>query len=84
MYWTPVGHTAPSLDYFDKYVVTRVNYSDVNSLSPNQLTTYTYLGTPAWHFDDNELVMEALQGNRWTSAASPPFVRCCRSWTWPS
>jgi len=28
-------------------------------LSPSQLTSYTYVGTPAWHFDDNELVKPA-------------------------
>jgi RHS repeat-associated protein len=46
----------PILDYFHKYVVTQVQVQDRNAVSPTQITAYTYLGNPAWHFDDNEVV----------------------------
>ncbi|WP_121005498.1 RHS repeat domain-containing protein [Saccharothrix australiensis] len=55
----------PTLDFFHKYVVDSVQVTDGElgpdgqvrpGQSPSQLTTYTYLGTPAWHFDDNEIV----------------------------
>ncbi|MDF1488271.1 hypothetical protein P0D62_07925 [Tessaracoccus sp. HF-7] len=53
--WTPVGHTTPVVDFFHKYVVNSVRELDPAGVSPTQLTTYTYVGHPAWHFDDNEL-----------------------------
>ncbi|MFL6120361.1 MAG: RHS repeat-associated core domain-containing protein [Actinophytocola sp.] len=55
-YWTQPFQHDPTLDYFHKYVVDSVRVSDRNGVSPSQLTTYTYLGEPAWHFDDNEVV----------------------------
>ena len=59
VYWQPDYHTTPILDYFIKYVVTSVRTDDPNAISPQQLTTYTYLGAPAWHYDDNEVVKPA-------------------------
>lgn len=56
VYWTQPFQRDPTLDYFHKYVVTRVDVQDANGISPTQTTTYAYLGTPAWHFDDNEVV----------------------------
>lgn len=32
---------------------------DPRQISPSQLTTYTYVGNPAWHFDDDETVKPA-------------------------
>ncbi|WP_082859859.1 RHS repeat-associated core domain-containing protein [Alloactinosynnema sp. L-07] len=51
----------PILDYYHKYVVIRVEvqdtvFSGTVAQSPTQRTDYTYLGAPAFHFDDNELV----------------------------
>ncbi|MFT3887745.1 MAG: RHS repeat-associated core domain-containing protein [Arachnia sp.] len=43
-------------DFFHKYLVSSVMVQDSQAASPGQLTTYQYVGTPAWHFDDNELV----------------------------
>ncbi|MFD1049160.1 type IV secretion protein Rhs, partial [Kibdelosporangium lantanae] len=54
--WQPDFFKDPVLDYFHKYVVTRVEVQDRNGLSPTQVTNYTYVGAPAWHFDDNEIV----------------------------
>ena len=46
----------PILDYFDKYVVSQVEVQDGTAGDPAQLTTYNYIGNPAWHYDDNEVV----------------------------
>ncbi|TVT44607.1 type IV secretion protein Rhs [Amycolatopsis rhizosphaerae] len=59
VYWNPPLDKNPVLDYFHKYVTTEVDVQDPNKLSPTHTTTYTYLGTPAWHFDDNEIVKPA-------------------------
>ncbi len=59
VYWTPPNNSAPILDYFHKYVVNSVQVSDNNAISPTMLTTYTYIGSPAWHADDNEVTKPA-------------------------
>lgn len=59
VYWTPVGNTTPILDYFHKHVVTEVDVDDRNGTAPNRYTTYTYVGSAAWHYDDNEIVKPA-------------------------
>ncbi|GAA0256417.1 RHS repeat-associated core domain-containing protein [Saccharothrix mutabilis subsp. mutabilis] len=65
VYWTLPFNQDPTLDFFHKYVVEKVvtqdlgRYQDPNdrrTTSPDQVSTYTYLGTPAWHYDDFELV----------------------------
>ncbi|MFG1948717.1 RHS repeat-associated core domain-containing protein [Nonomuraea sp. NPDC048826] len=57
VYWD-LGYRNPEpvKDFFHKYVVERVEVQDRNAISPTQVTTYRYLGHPAWHFDDNEVV----------------------------
>lgn len=59
--WTPFGDQNPILDYFNKYTVSSVQVEDgmTKNPDPTQLTTYTYIGTPAWHYDDNEVVKAA-------------------------
>jgi RHS repeat-associated protein len=57
--WTLPFQTNQTLDYFHKYVTTKVAVQDPGALSPTQVTTYTYVGNPAWHYDDNELVKPA-------------------------
>jgi RHS repeat-associated protein len=54
--WTPDFAKDPILDYFHKYVVTEVDVADRSATSPTRMTTYSYVGNPAWHFDDNEVV----------------------------
>ena len=54
--WAPFG--TDLLDYFHKYVVTQVVVQDANvgaTQAPSRVTTYTYVGDPAWHYDDNEV-----------------------------
>jgi len=59
VYWTPPYQAEPILDFFHKYVVTKVTVSDVSGVSRSQVTGYSYPGSPAWHFDDNEVVKKA-------------------------
>ncbi|WP_344618931.1 RHS repeat-associated core domain-containing protein [Dactylosporangium salmoneum] len=51
-YWTPPGAQNPKLEYFHKYVVTAVAEADLVGGNADQVTAYTYLGNPAWHYDD--------------------------------
>ena len=58
-YYDPdgAGGTPAGFGAFRKYLVTAVEVDDTTvplPHSPNQRTTYAYLGTPAWHYD-NEL-----------------------------
>ncbi|HEX4727313.1 MAG TPA: hypothetical protein VH298_05920, partial [Jatrophihabitans sp.] len=57
--WTPPFNNNPILDYFQKYLVTKVTVIPQDGRSATQLTQYNYLGTPAWHADDNEVVKPA-------------------------
>ncbi|MFC0529734.1 RHS repeat-associated core domain-containing protein [Phytohabitans kaempferiae] len=54
-YWTPDGQVEPSLHYFHTYVVTSVVADDTTGEGVDEVTTYEYVDTPAWHYDDNEL-----------------------------
>ena len=59
VFWTLPFQATPTLDYFHKYLATEVDVQEPNALSPTQVTKYAYLGDPAWHLDDNELVKPA-------------------------
>ena len=61
VYWAFPGNATPTLDWFHKYLVSSVQVEDPNTLSPQQVTSYTYDGKPAWHFDDNEVVKAAYR-----------------------
>jgi RHS repeat-associated protein len=54
--WAQPGDQNPTLDYFNKYVVKQVEVQDGTTGDPAQFTNYTYIGNPAWHYDDNEVV----------------------------
>jgi len=54
-WYAPEGFE-PTLDWFHKYVVTRVDVYDNTGASAHQQTNYDYLDDPAWHYDDSELV----------------------------
>ena len=56
VYWTPAGYTAPFLDWFHKYAVTRVTATDPTGGAPATSTNYSYVGGAAWRYDENELV----------------------------
>ncbi|MER5599577.1 RHS repeat-associated core domain-containing protein [Streptomyces sp. NPDC002265] len=46
--WTPPGVSDPIVDWFHKYVVASVVENDLTGGSPNQVTSYTYLGDAGW------------------------------------
>ncbi|OKJ02807.1 hypothetical protein AMK18_11460 [Streptomyces sp. CB01249] len=46
--WNPPGVKDPITDWFNKYVVTSVIEGDLVGESPDQMTTYTYLGDAGW------------------------------------
>ncbi|MFF3610069.1 RHS repeat-associated core domain-containing protein [Streptomyces sp. NPDC002463] len=49
-------------EWFNKYVVDAVLATDRTGKSADMVTRYTYLGTPAWHFDDDDgLTKEKLK-----------------------
>ena len=56
-YWAPEGEE-PELDWFHKYVVDRIDVYDNTGGFEHEQTNYDYLDTPAWHYDDSELVDE--------------------------
>jgi RHS repeat-associated protein len=53
-YWTQPGASTPTLDWFNKYLVTAVRTVDTTAISPDRVANYTFLGTPVWHTDDSE------------------------------
>ncbi|WP_162795723.1 RHS repeat domain-containing protein [Nonomuraea lactucae] len=57
--WTPPGYKDPITDYFHKYVVTQVTESDLTGGAPRAITTYAYLGDPAWHYTDDDGLVKA-------------------------
>lgn len=54
-YYAPSGEE-PTLDWFHKYVVTQVAVHDNTGGFSTEQTNYDYLDTPAWHYDDSELI----------------------------
>lgn len=57
VYWNPDPRSPndPSLDWFHKYVVDRVTETDPFGGSRDQEVRYEYVGSAAWHRDDEEL-----------------------------
>ncbi|MFF4566527.1 RHS repeat-associated core domain-containing protein [Streptomyces sp. NPDC001435] len=53
-YYTASGDVDPSLQWFNKYVVTSVTQTDRTGQSPDSVTEYSYLDGAAWHYDDDE------------------------------
>lgn len=53
--WQPEGSGPQVLEYFHKYLVDSVIENPGGSTSPALQTSYRYVDTPAWHYDDNPL-----------------------------
>ncbi|WP_239177107.1 RHS repeat domain-containing protein [Actinoplanes octamycinicus] len=53
-FYTFAGET--KLDWFHKYVVTRIDLDDVVTDQPDQTYFYDYLDKPAWHYIDDEII----------------------------
>ena len=54
-YYGPDGEE-PTLDWFHKYTVTRVDVRDNTGGFDHEQINYDYLDTPAWRYDDSELI----------------------------
>jgi RHS repeat-associated protein len=52
--WIPDGKTTPINDFFHKYLVTDVVEADLSGSSTRVITHYDYLGPPAWHYTDDD------------------------------
>jgi RHS repeat-associated protein len=59
--WTPPGVLNPITDYFHKYVVTTVTETDLTGRNPRAITSYEYVGDPAWHYTDDDGLVKAEQ-----------------------
>lgn len=60
--WTPPGYSSPITDFFNKYTVGQVNVADLTTPgNPTTVTSYTYLGNPAWHYTDTTGIVPAKQ-----------------------
>jgi RHS repeat-associated protein len=51
-WFTPTGGSG-GYGAFNKYLVTAMRQIDDTGISPTVTTNYTYLGLPAWHYDDS-------------------------------
>jgi RHS repeat-associated protein len=56
--WTPEGFDDPLTDWFHKYVVTDVREVDMVGGQPEIHHHYDYLGTPAWHYTDDDGIIQ--------------------------
>ncbi|MEV6957501.1 polymorphic toxin-type HINT domain-containing protein [Streptomyces sp. NPDC051183] len=63
VYWNPDFKSPldPTLDWFHKYVVTRVTEMDPFGGSPLREVRYEYVGAAAWHRDDEELTEDKFR-----------------------
>ncbi|GJF32690.1 hypothetical protein KNE206_53900 [Kitasatospora sp. NE20-6] len=50
--YQPDNDVPVTTEWFNKYVVESVTGTDNTGHAPDAVTHYTYLGDPAWHFDD--------------------------------
>lgn len=50
--WTTLGNSS-GFGAFNKYLVNQVERRDLRNASPSQFWTYSYIGNPGWHHDDN-------------------------------
>ncbi|GAA0801727.1 hypothetical protein Sya03_06590 [Spirilliplanes yamanashiensis] len=57
-YYAWPGTGEPTIDWFHKYVVTRVDHNDTVTDQPTQTTFYDYLDDPAWHYQDDEITKD--------------------------
>ncbi|MFI7024753.1 RHS repeat-associated core domain-containing protein [Micromonospora sp. NPDC049900] len=57
-YFSWPGSGDPTLDWFHKYVVERVDQDDLVTDQPTQTTFYDYLDNPAWAYNTDELTKD--------------------------
>ncbi|WP_158681156.1 RHS repeat-associated core domain-containing protein [Micropruina glycogenica] len=76
-YYSATPGDTPAVNWFSKYVVTQVEEKDISTdftampnltgldLSTTRLTSYTYVGSAAWHWDDT--ILEPGAKGTWNS-----------------
>ncbi|MFJ8333621.1 RHS repeat-associated core domain-containing protein [Streptomyces sp. NPDC094437] len=70
-YWTPPGQTSPQLDWFNKFVVNSVTAQDPTAGGLPVQTSYTYVGDPAWHYNDDPMTQAKYRTwNQWRGYGS--------------
>ncbi|WP_233559010.1 RHS repeat domain-containing protein [Micromonospora radicis] len=57
-YFSWPGSGEPTLDWFHKYVVTRIDQDDLVTDQPTQTAFYDYLDSPAWAYNNDELTKD--------------------------
>ncbi|MFE7504157.1 RHS repeat-associated core domain-containing protein [Promicromonospora sp. NPDC057488] len=58
VWWTPAGNEDPVMEWFHKYVVTRVIDDPRDGGSDPTVTAYNYSGGTAWRYTDDELTLK--------------------------
>lgn len=58
VWWTPAGNEDPVMEWFHKYVVTRVIDDPRDGGSDPTVTSYNYSGGTAWRYTDDELTLK--------------------------
>ncbi|WP_203701596.1 RHS repeat-associated core domain-containing protein [Asanoa iriomotensis] len=56
-WYAPAGQEL-SRDWFHKYVVTRIDLDDTVTDQPTEVTSYDYLDTPAWAYNNDEMTKD--------------------------
>lgn len=91
MWWSPPAPISPGFGVFYKYTVSSVVESDAWASAPDVTTTYTYGGTPAWHYEDIPSVIapkdaafaDKLTWSDWRGYATVTVARGkARTWYW--
>ncbi|WP_412543058.1 RHS repeat-associated core domain-containing protein [Longispora sp. K20-0274] len=57
--WIPQGYDHEVTDYYHKYVVDSVATTDKTAGAGGVLTQYEYVGDPAWHYTDDDGLIDA-------------------------
>lgn len=69
--WYPEGTGGPITEYFHKYLAESVVADAKDTLSTATETHYSYVGDPAWRYDDNPLVPTSQRTwNQWRGYAT--------------
>ncbi|MFC4627051.1 HYD1 signature containing ADP-ribosyltransferase family protein [Promicromonospora alba] len=58
VWWTPAGNEDPVMEWFHKYVVTKVIDDPRDGGSDSTVTSYNYSGGTAWRYTDDELTLK--------------------------
>lgn len=58
VWWTPAGNEDPVMEWFHKYVVTKVIDDPRDGGSDPTVTSYNYSGGTAWRYTDDELTLK--------------------------